>query len=191
MFVSLFVLASLCADPASPEVPKNVAKWQASLTDERDSRVAQAEKLLDMERKSLKNAKPADKKKALAKVKEREKQVADAKALDIYSLPIGAEAEVGSIGRLDNVKVVTVIDDTKAVVTRTTQVLDFGSSRPSKALVDELIVTGVNTATWANGQKVALDGIFEATHIDKAKRMIVFKPFDAEKWKKLGSNDKR
>lgn len=188
---TLFVVMSLCADPV--DLPENVQKWRDTMHKIHGLRVADAEKKLDDAKRELKNPEggkggrvtPAQKKYRVDKVKEATAEVKAAEAKSPYDYTVGLSYKpaVGDIGSVGRVRIVDANDDV-AVIELTGPAINQQRAGGPNAK-NRMMLEGVDTSKWPNGQMVQLDGYFEAVRVDKETRMVVLAKFDVEKWKPL------
>lgn len=169
------------------ELPKSVAKWRDQSVANHTAAIDKLMGELDLAREAQAKAKKAAEKKEFAmRVKVLESDLEKAKkAGPLYSMSyMPDQPDVGDLGYLNTAVVVEVRDDSSAIVKRPETLTIVGPERRGTAVqYYSVLITGVNTTDWPRGRAVEIQGFFEASHVDKATRLIVLKPFDYQKWK--------
>ena len=180
-------VAKLGAEPV--ELSMNLAKWRDQFVVIHNAHLDQLASALNVAREAQVEGKTATEKKVLARrVKARESELAMSKKTGpIYTIGyMPDQPSVGDFGFVTFVIAVDVIDGSSAVVKRVETLTFAGPERRGTRLAQyPSLITGVVTTDWPSGRAIEINGMFEASHVDKATRLVVLKPFDYTKWKTI------
>ena len=187
MLAEILIAVSLFgAEPV--EVPKNVVKWRDQCAASHDAHAEKLASELNAIRESQKKAKSSAQKKEFAKrVKDAEAQLkAYKEGGPTYTLGnMPDQPDVGNLGLVKTVVVVDVLDDSSAIVKRHETGFVGSERRGTPVEYFSVMITGVDTTDWPKKRAVEINGYFEASHVDKATRLVVLQPFDVKKWKAI------
>ena len=180
-------VAKLGAEPV--ELPMNLAKWRDQFVLSHKAHLDQLASALNVAREAQVEGKTATEKKVLARrVKARESELAMSKKTGpVYTIGyMPDQPNVGDFGFVKTAVVVDILDVSSAIIKRVENLGYVGPERRGTRLAYySVLITGVDTTNWPSGRGIDIDGMFEASHVDKATRLVVLKPFDYTKWKTI------